>query len=223
LLSVPLDVFLAAKLVGAWLVVLLLLAGAVGAWLVILILRQTSRGFRDNNSVARFHGGLVFRHFATLYVVRWNDVTEVYANIQDAVINDHYFGTDYFYSLTMADGRRVKFLGISATKAGLNLARVLNQAVAREVTARLLPTMLATIRAGGVVDFGAVTAQLDGIHTPADVVPGPRPMRFGGIATRCGSGYRGLAYSAAGGGSATSAPSATFRCYGSSCVWDRRR
>src|SRR5262245_34314405 len=75
LLSVPLGVFLAAKLVGAWLAVLVLLAGAVGAWLVILLLRESSRGFRDNTSVAQFHGGLIFRHFAKVHVVSWTEVS----------------------------------------------------------------------------------------------------------------------------------------------------
>jgi len=170
LLSVPLDVFLAVKLVGVWLAGLVLLAGGVLAWLVIRLLRKTSRGFRYNNSVAQFHGGLVFRHFTDVQVVRWTDVTEVYENIQDSVMNDHYFGTDYFYSLTLADRRRVKFIGGSGTRTGLAPVVLLGRTVAREVTAQLLPAALATIRAGGRVDFGRVTAQLDGIHTPAGLV-----------------------------------------------------
>jgi hypothetical protein len=145
---------------------LALCVGAFGLAVLAGGLFMGGRAFIErDHRVNVFQHGIIETKGGVEKIVRWDDITAIW---QAVTIHKRYgmtVNTTHLYTLQMTGGGQIKF------NDSIKNVEQLGNTMQQEVSNRLLPRALETLKSGGTVSFGKLSVSPQGLSNGKETIP----------------------------------------------------
>lgn len=109
--------------------------------------------------------GFLFKRGSRLDAFRWDQVAAIWQKVTRRYYNGIYTGTRHKYTVQHIDGTKVIFTDRFPD------VEALGDVIAREVTNRQIPQMIAAYKAGQTLQFGPLSVNMQGVSNNRELLP----------------------------------------------------